>query len=231
MMILCPNHHGEADALVIDDDQQRAYKAKPFNVERGFATGQLTVKQMEATIDAGSVRLIGSGPLVEISGETLLDLAVGEQGTLLLSARLYDSNDQLLAVIRKNVWKSDEPLPWDIEFAYRRLTIRNRPRKIALEIDARKEPVRVKAQFWRHGQLVEFSRKGVSFPQIRSSIKDLTFVGGTIGYDEKSGEWTLGPQLAGPSVRRPPTPTPPQSRNSLCWCGSGRKFKKCHGSQ
>jgi uncharacterized protein len=42
-------------------------------------------------------------------------------------------------------------------------------------------------------------------------------------YDLRELWASLGPRVE--TVRKAPQP----GRNDLCWCGSGKKFKKCHG--
>ena len=42
-------------------------------------------------------------------------------------------------------------------------------------------------------------------------------------------EQSLGTQAAKASALTPRAPVPKLGRNELCWCGSGKKFKYCHG--
>ena len=49
-------------------------------------------------------------------------------------------------------------------------------------------------------------------------------------FERENGEWKFvtGDELKNPTVRYE---TPPPGRNDPCPCGSGKKFKKCHGSR
>jgi SEC-C motif-containing protein len=49
-------------------------------------------------------------------------------------------------------------------------------------------------------------------------------------FEREDGEWRFvtGDELKNPTVRYE---TPPPGRNDPCPCGSGKKYKKCHGSQ
>ena len=49
-------------------------------------------------------------------------------------------------------------------------------------------------------------------------------------FERENGEWRFvtGDELKNPTVRYE---TPPPGRNDPCPCGSGKKYKKCHGSQ
>jgi SEC-C motif domain protein len=48
-------------------------------------------------------------------------------------------------------------------------------------------------------------------------------------FERENGEWRFvtGDELKNPTVRYE---TPPPGRNDPCPCGSGKKYKKCHGS-
>jgi len=48
-------------------------------------------------------------------------------------------------------------------------------------------------------------------------------------FERENGEWKFvtGDELKNPTVRYE---TPPPGRNDPCPCGSGKKYKKCHGS-
>ena|SRR6187549_3320286 len=42
MVLLCPNHHAEADSRAMSEEQQRAYKQAPRNIEEGVSKGLVT---------------------------------------------------------------------------------------------------------------------------------------------------------------------------------------------
>jgi len=118
MMVLCPNDHDMATQHVLQETEQRALKATPFNIARGFANGQLSIKQMGSSIDfGGHIFESVAGDLLRINGETLISASVTSEGSLLLGIRLYDEADSLVAEVSENEWISHDPLPWDIEFS------------------------------------------------------------------------------------------------------------------
>jgi len=224
MMVLCPNHATESDALAIDEASQRKLKRRPYNIRHGYAAGQITVDQRSPSVQLGkSVEMAGVGPLIVIGRETVLGLAVEDEGRLLLSLRLYSRKDDLLATIERNEWRAGDPLPWDLDFKYRRLAIRNARRKIALEIDAQKDPLQVRAELWRGGQRVGVGPRGIEL-SMEAGIKDLSIIGGAVWVDERTGKTKLGPQSMAPRS------TSVTGRNQPCPCGSGRKYKLCHGA-
>lgn len=194
MMVLCPLCHDKATHGALSEQEQRTRKADPYNVERGYAQGQLTVDQEACVVKAGSNEFVGEGWFVQVDGEPLLGLDLDENGRMTLTVSLFDSDDNLLAFIEKNEWISGDPLPWDIESTYRLFTLRQKAGDIALSIDARKTPVAVRAKLWRRKQLIDIGPQAV---QIHGggvmSFRDLCIVGQRIDVDSEAGEIRLTP--------------------------------------
>jgi hypothetical protein len=157
------------------------------------------------------------------TGECLLGLSVDSGGAIELSARLYDRDDRLLAEIDHNEWVAEAPFPWDIDFDYRFLAIRSEPGQIRLELDARKTPMRLRGELWRRGRQVLLGDDGIRWTG-GGGISELSLDGFTIGVSSSTNDVTLGGLKA-----LPVSPKIKLGRNVLCWCGSGKKFKKCHG--
>jgi hypothetical protein len=223
MMVLCPNHHDEA--RVMKEAEQRRLKGHPHNIEHGLAGGQLKVEHEVPRMTVGdSVGLIGAGPLVEIDGEVLLQLGLSPEKALLISATLFDKDDRLLVRINENAWEAEDPLPWDLDFGYQQLTVRSGHGQIALSIDTRGDDVAVRGKLWRHGQEIQLTNSGVRWPS-GGGLSDLSLEGGMIRRKSEEDAVELGPQ------RRMPARTREDriGRNDPCWCGSGVKYKKCHG--
>lgn len=154
MMILCPNHHHEVK--IRTEAEQRAFKTAPYNITRGFANGQLVVKDPAIGVQISTVQFIGDGFKVMVGDEPLLELNRSREGRLLLSITVYDEDDSLLLSIKDNEWVAGDPLPWDIEFDYNTLTLRRRHRDIALSIDAQRRPTDMRANLWRRGRNFNF---------------------------------------------------------------------------
>jgi hypothetical protein len=53
MMVLCPNHHDQVTKGAFDEVAQRQAKMRPYNIERGFAGGQLVVAQGHTRLSLG----------------------------------------------------------------------------------------------------------------------------------------------------------------------------------
>jgi hypothetical protein len=217
MMILCPNHHDAVEPLgPITEGDQRSHKANPHNIREGLANGMLTVDSGDPVVAlADGTVLEGNGPLIEVDGEALLGVVLGEQGTVLLTAHVFDADDKHLVTIRDNEWSAFSPMPWDVEFSYRRLTVRSAERRINLSIDTRGDSVLLRAELWRKHRHVSLGKAGVVVDGgIRFS--GFQFSGGVIDLESSSGVLQLN------KARHR------LGRNDPCWCRSGRKVKQCH---
>jgi hypothetical protein len=95
----------------------------------------------------------------------VIDINVTDQGALLLSIKLSDENDTLLAEIKENEWRSGEVVPWDIQFQHRKLTIRCAPRKIALKVDSQVDPISIQGEIWGGGKLMKIDSTGIHVDQ------------------------------------------------------------------
>jgi hypothetical protein len=194
MMILCPYCHDEATKGAMPEDEQRAYKANPYNIQRGMASGRLKINHNICAVDLGSVRLVADGDLVLVDGEPLLGLKKRESGRLELSIKLYDANDVLLVRIERNEWISDgDSLPWDIESDFQYLRIRQRKGDIRLEIDAREQPIQLRANLWRKGQNISLGPKTLYFNTIFVEFANFIFEGICINVDSITGAASFVP--------------------------------------
>jgi hypothetical protein len=180
MMVLCPTHHDKATKHAMPEVEQRRFKAKPQNIERGLVDGKLAIKQDYCALEVGSVMVVGEGPFIKIDGEDILALYLGERN-FEISVTLYDETDTMLLHIDRNEWISGDPLPWDIEADWQRLTLRERYRRISLSLDATKIPMQARGQLWRSGKHIGFGASDISIggktAAYGSGIAELALVG------------------------------------------------------
>jgi len=201
MIALCPNDHVLANDGAIPVEQQREAKANPWNRQHGFANGLLYVNQTGTTLQlGGSTFQSVAGDLLRVDDETLIATALSGKGTLLLSVRLFDESDRLIAEIVENEWISHKPLPWDIEFAPQRLHVREASRKIALAVDCKADPVVIRGVLWRAGKVILASRKSLRMGGARIEGA-LTVVNGAIRLASDQGGFTLLPMEPTPAQR------------------------------
>jgi len=159
MMVVCPNHHDQCTKGAILEPEQRSWKAKPFNIERGYVDGQLKINQSYCAVACGSCLMVNDGTQVRIDGEPLLSLSLDE-GRVQLSLTLYDEHDAPLAIIQ-NEWVSGDPSVWDLEATYQRLTVRRKAGDVRLRLNVAAEPMRLRAQLHKNGHLEDISPQGI----------------------------------------------------------------------
>jgi hypothetical protein len=250
MMILCPNHHHQANIGAVDQQQQREWKRSAFNVARGYADGQLFVASKSLAVELGSIQFFGAGVKLVVDGQPLLKLKLDEGGRLALSLDVYAEDDTLLISIVDNEWISGDPLPWDLQFGYRWLTLRQRERHIALSLDARQQPVRVLGELWRKGQQFVIRQEALLFNGVAHNVgfANLGFAGMMLTADTAAKQFAMAPDPAigrGIMVSRADTTERFEEglkayqgllarmnpgRNDPCPCESGKKWEHCHGA-
>jgi hypothetical protein len=186
MMTLCPNHHDQATKGAMPEPEQRDLKANPWNIRHQMAKGLLAVRQNYCAVGFGTVSWVGEGVCLRIDSEDILGLAL-DDGNLAVSLRLFSQTDDLLVEIVRNEWVSGDPLPWDIEAEWQRLTIRNRARNISLSLNAKVVPLELRGQFWRNGKYIECNKDGISIgvdqAKGKVSLQELSEYGGPLEID------------------------------------------------
>lgn len=195
IMLLCPFPcHYEATHKVMSKEKQRSYKANPYNIEKGFVEGKLKINQKAPVVNIGTNQLIGDGNFILMDGENLLSIEINE-GRLELSMKLYDQKDNLVARIKCNEWISGDPLPLDLESKFQWLRIRRKPRDIALEIDARRYPIDIRAKMWRHGQDFQLNPDQILFNGVVTHVgfSNICFVATQLGIDTSKKTFTISP--------------------------------------
>jgi len=194
MMVLCPNHHDQATKGAMSKPEQRALKASPFNRKTGRASGMLAVKQSYCAADIGTVTVVGEGVFLSIDQSPMLSFDL-DGNQLLISLKLYDEKDNLLVEICRNEWITGDPLPWDIEADWQRLMLRERARKISLNINAKRIPMEITGEFWLGGKKIVCDRDGISLHRTEGNgaarFSQLAFVGMQINID--STNFSFGP--------------------------------------
>lgn len=172
MMILCPNCHDMATKGAMKESAQRKYKARPHNVKHGYARGKLHVDEAPGTVLLSDISLVGEGCFVSVGQKCLVRLAIGDDGELALSLSLYDKDDSLLIEVEDSEWTAGDPSIWDLESDYQFLKLRSKPRDVLLEIDARKDPLRVRAQLWYSGTRIDGkpSRMTLNTPGVKNFV-------------------------------------------------------------
>lgn len=183
MMVVCPNDHARITAGAVPVAKQRAAKAHPVNIARGLVHGTLGVLQTNLALDISGSTFIDYPTVLRVNSEDLIALRIHEDGYLALSLRLYGPDDDLVCEIVDNEWRAGDHLPWDIEFKHRTLRMNRADRLILLDLDARKDLVTLRGEFWRSGHHFRFlpTRMETTHPSAAFFITSSTFNGGGQG--------------------------------------------------
>ena len=195
LMILCPICHHEATVGAMLIDEQRTYKSHPNNIMNGYVEGKLKITQKALAISMGTNQFIGDGNFILVDQEELLSISLNDSGMVELSIHLYDSDEKLLVNIECNEWISGDPFPWDIESSFQWIKLRQKLGSIALEIDARKYPIEIRADLWRKGQNFQLGASGILFNGVLQNIgfEDLCFVGLHLNADTSDKKVSVEP--------------------------------------
>ena len=250
MIALCPIHHHQGDIGAIDEVHQRHWKREPYNIFRGFANGQLLVKDKILAVEIGTNFFVGAGFKFLVNDEPLLQMRADEDGRLLISLDLYDEdNNQLLSVV-DNEWIIGDPLPWDFEFLENVLKLRLKERDVRIVLDARSIPFKISGTFWRNRQNFAINAEELVFNGVLKGIgfAYLGLVALTLKVDIPKAQFSIVPDLrlgkgmfvswADPGQRLIKSIEAYKEllhhsnigRNEPCPCGSGKKLKRCCGA-
>ena len=172
MMILCTRCHEMATKGVLKEAKQRHFKQNPFNRKHNFVHGKLWVDEAPGTVVLSDISLVGDGCFVSVGPKCLVKLEVGPERNLDLSLSLYDKSDNLLLDVERSEWRAGEPSIWDMESDYQYLKLRSKPHDVLLEIDARKDPLCMRAQLWYQGTRIDCrpSRMVLNSPSVRNMV-------------------------------------------------------------
>lgn len=194
IMLLCPLHHHEATVGAMLDEEQRYYKTNPYNVDKGYVEGKLKINQKIPVVNIGTNQFVGDGNFILVDGENLLSVEVND-GRLELSMKLYDKKDTLVAEVKRNEWVSGNPMPWDLESKFQWLKLRRKLRDISLEIDARKYPIDLRADMWRHGQNFQLNPNLLMLNGVKKNtgITNLCLVALRLEVDTSKQKFTITP--------------------------------------
>lgn len=195
MMALCPIHHHQATVGAADDACQRSWKERPFNIERGFADGQLLIASKVLALEVGTNLLVGRGVRFAVDSEPLLNVRSDGTGRLLLSLSLFDRSDKLRLLVVDNEWLTGEPIPWDLEYGFNSLKLRNTSAGISLAVDARSSPIRVRGEFSKNGQRFQVTPTRLKFGGVAGNVQvqDLGLVGACLTANSRSRVFSFDP--------------------------------------
>jgi hypothetical protein len=214
---------------------------------------EFTALQRPTKVKLGNWIFNNPTKILVIGGETLLSLENLEDGSIALSGKFYDRNSRLILEIDRNEWQSLVG-NWDVEKKGDRLIIREAAYKLSLTVTVKSKHLIVFDDIrMRYGDVFIISSEGKcieiyykerlllqhkpknednggietnGYLDISKNGQLQPISGGTV---IRAGTLTLGDPNGVPRVASTDSRRTKVARNSDCPCGSGMKYKKCHG--
>lgn len=167
---------------------------------------------------AAGALLVGNGPVLTAAGQRLLDLRVTPTGELLLTLTAYDRAGRRLAIVSGNDWLVGDLHRWHIYSGEHFLRLRLPQEQVAVEVDARSEPVMLRASLWHSGHLIDLRPSGVWLDggEMHRPGK-VASAGMALAVQPGSSRLTLEPYQDGGSVFGDPNPLQRYSDAVLAW--------------
>ncbi|MFE4197262.1 hypothetical protein ACFRJ9_15470 [Paenarthrobacter sp. NPDC056912] len=147
------------------------------------------MNQGYAAVALGSLLLVGDRNFIRVDGQDLVRIGIGPDGELTLSASFEDRDGASLAMIEDNEWVSGDSRAWDLTADHGRLKLWSAARRIALEVDARTEPISLRGEMWREGARIGITPRGLDIENadVPSKMSSLGLVGMGIEVNTKTG--------------------------------------------
>jgi hypothetical protein len=244
MTYLCGSCHLKVTRRIWSKDRILEARARPWCPNHGGPHEAFDIGSSNVALWLGPIRIADVPTILKIAGETLLrlDAPESDRAPYRISGKFYDPQGTLLFTIRENEWIGELSV-WDIECIGPRITVRQGSRHIALRLCAVPPNgiVIEYADFTFGGSRVYVdgdvlrvvsptgATATVSSTSVVGDGKDSVFLSvNNAGHYELAGPLSISTSAISPP-RVPPLRVEHVGRNNLCFCGSGKKFKRCHG--
>lgn len=195
MMVLCPNHHALVTSGAVQEDEQRKEKTNPYNIINRKVEGPIKILTGEKRVNMGGNNFKNNGVLLVVNNEPLITTTYSTDGVLLLSLKLYDKDNNLVAEMEENEWRTDPSIHWDLEAKPQELIIREAQRDIQLRVRTRNaEEIEITGKLWKDKQsiLLEPNRMKIDGVVKNAQFFDCSFVNTLIRIDTQKGSLSIG---------------------------------------
>jgi hypothetical protein len=245
IILLCTSCHAKKTRGFLSKETISIARKNPKCRQDGFSFEELDVGISVPEISVGNFRGINVDTLIEVFGTRILSISPpSEPGQpFAINALLTDRVGNIIFSIEENEWQSSTE-NWDVETRGGRIVIRRQLGDIILAI--RTSPpnklIIERLDMYHRGVSIsceEGKAISITMPDGRIFEGDkVTAEGCKIGIKVDANSLSLG--VGGGSVevgrlgpcgqiQRRIAPSGSLSRNSPCSCGSGKKYKHCHG--
>jgi hypothetical protein len=132
--LLCAKHHAHAEKgfITTNEIKQKDLIRRTLSIQD--ARTEMPSFQIPFTAILGSVFFLGEGKLLEVDGETLLNISVDPSGYLTITALFYDTGGNVICELKNNEIIANAS-SWDIRWKQRKLTIRGSSHQTFLEMN------------------------------------------------------------------------------------------------
>lgn len=253
IVLLCGGCHDRKTRGVLSTETLQMHAQSPRCMQTNFSWGPLDVGRDHPEIVLGTLTATHVRSLLTIDGEDVFSIAqpVVPHGPFTVNASLYDQGGRQTVKIVSNEFQA-EVSNWDVEITGPRVTVRSAPGKFDLVI--RMEPPhrlvieRLDMVYknlsiqCREGQdtIIEgagtlLKTTGATFNGcdiavcVSGSNLFMGVGGGSMYIEGMIVNPANSPRRLGSIRANPPYKPTKQGRNEPCRCGSGKKYKHCHG--
>ncbi|MGY8664133.1 SEC-C metal-binding domain-containing protein [Bradyrhizobium sp. UFLA05-109] len=245
IILLCISCHGKKTRGFLSEQTISAARQNPKCTEKGFSFEEFDIGTTAPEISVGAFTGTDVDTLIEIFGTRILSISAPAEAHLpfAINALLTDRDGNTILRIVENEWQSSIE-NWDVETGGGKITIRRGPGDIILAI--RTEPpsklIIERLDMYHRGASIK-CREG---QPISITMPNGTTIAGTgvtargckvgikidgqgLSYGIGGGSLHVERLSFGPRIGRRMNSAGTLSRNSLCTCGSGKRYKHCCG--
>jgi hypothetical protein len=242
IVLLCPSCHAKKTRGYLAANSIKQAALKPRCRQIGFSFSEFDFGTAHPEVVFGTLRAVNVETLIEIDGEPIISVKppVETGSPFLLNASLKDADGGSILDIIDNEWQAPST-NWDVETKGGKIVVRRALGEILLLL--RVEPPHkmiIERLDMRHRGTSIVCREGQELIFIGSNGSVLrtggaVITGCRVGVSISANQLAVGVGMGSVSITTLSlnSPSPGRhgrlTRNTLCPCGSGNKYKRCHG--
>ena len=159
MVALCPTCHVRADLGRYSETFLRHTKANPHN--RTHVQDLFLIENDHLMVHLGANRYRDIPRLIVVNDFDIISIHKDDENFPLLNVNFFDAYNNLIGMIIDSYWHVDRALVWDLVYKPQHLTIRNAPRRIALDVSIENGEVFIVGDLHYIGHPITITRDGV----------------------------------------------------------------------
>ena len=251
IVLLCIGCHGKKTKGVLSTETIQRHRLSPFCRQNGHSWGEMDIGIEPPEIIIGNLKTKNVKSLITINGENIFSISAPPEKNLpfLLNASIYGyTGKQILRIVDNNFQVSSGS--WDVEIKGRKIKIRSG--RGVFELVMRVDPphsVVIERLNMRYKEY-EISCNEGQPTRIKSKNINVATDGMTLNNGEQAivldnDQLIVGSQVESMYIEKlcvnhldddefcmlpEKMAEIKQSRNNPCHCGSGKKYKLCHGT-